>query len=99
MKNGLIFTILIGLTALTGCCAAAVQQQSSASAIAPIEVVEVTENPVPGTVSQPWVEPMFDQVEVPAQLDPAATYYRLPHKTTYEIRTDRVEGVNYEGGK
>ena len=52
-------------------------------------------NPVPGTVSEVWVEPMYDTIKVPGQLDPSATYYRLPHRTVTEIRPERFQRVQY----
>lgn len=59
------------------------------------ELVEIVENPVPGTVTQPWVEPMYDTVKVPGQLDRTGTYYRLPHETVVEIRSDRYQFQQY----
>jgi len=98
--NRLSSIFLVGLLLTSGCAVVPDQQALSYTTLpAPVAVVEVTENPVPGTVTEPWVEPMFDQVDVPGQIDPAGNYYRLPHRTTWEIRTDRVEGVQYEGRK
>ncbi len=59
------------------------------------EVVRVQENAVPGTVNEKWVEPMYDVVEVPGQLDPTGTYYRPPHNTIYEIRPGKFQEVQY----
>lgn len=81
MKRILLVTILIGL----GC-----------SQIQPVkERIYVEENQVPGTVEEPWVEPMYDTVQVPAQVDPTGTYYRPSHQTIVEIRPGRVQPVQY----
>ena len=53
--------------------------------------VVVQENAVPGTVSNVWEERMVDVVEVPGQVDPTNTYYRLPHKALYEIRPGKYQ--------
>ena len=58
-------------------------------------VVEVQENKVPGTVTEPWVEPMYDTVRVPGQLDPTGTYYRKGHQTVVEIRPGRLQEVQF----
>ena len=57
--------------------------------------VVVRENAVPGTVAEPWFEPMHDSVKVPAQLDPTGTYFRPEHKTIVEIRPGRVQPLQY----
>lgn len=59
------------------------------------EHVFVEENVVPGTVTEPWVEPMHDTVQVPAQLDPTNTYFRPSHQTVVEIRPGRVQPLQY----
>ena len=59
------------------------------------ERIFVEENNVPGTITEPWVEPMYDTVEVPAQLDPTGTYYRPSHQTVVEIRPGRAQPVQY----
>jgi hypothetical protein len=56
--------------------------------------MEVTER-VPGAVYEEWVEPMFDSVQVPGQIDPAGNYYRMPHQSVVEIRHDRFDNVDY----
>lgn len=60
----------------------------------PTEVI-IFENAVHGTVTETWAEPMVDSVEVPAQLDPMGTYYRLPHRTIVEIRPGRYQEIEY----
>ena len=55
----------------------------------------VEENKVPGTVTEPWVEPIYDTVQVPAGLDPTGTYFRPSHQTVVEIRPGRVQPVQY----
>lgn len=60
-----------------------------------IQKVNVQENPVPGTVDEDWVEPMYDTVKVPGQLDPTGTYYRPAHNTVVEIYHERYREVEY----
>lgn len=55
----------------------------------------VSENQVPGTVNQPWVERQFNQVQVPGQLDAEEVYYRPSHEAIYEIRPGRSQVVEY----
>jgi multidrug efflux pump subunit AcrA (membrane-fusion protein) len=57
--------------------------------------MEVTER-VPGTVYEEWVEPMYDTVHVPGQIDPAGNHYRMPHQSVVEIRHDRFDDVDYK---
>jgi hypothetical protein len=60
------------------------------------EVVnELEKEPVPGTVEDVYVEPMYDTVRVPGQLDPNGVYYRPSHKTIYEIRPGKFQPVQY----
>ena len=59
------------------------------------QVEDLRQERVPGTVTYEWVEPMYDTIEVPGQLDATGTYYRLPHRTVVEIRQDRFQHVQY----
>lgn len=63
------------------------------------EVVELQENPVPGTVHELWSEPMYDTPRIPGQLDPAGNYYRLPHREVIEIRQQRFQKVEFPSDK
>lgn len=58
-------------------------------------ITELQKDPVPGTVNGYWVEPMYDTVEVPGQLDPKATYYRSRHRTVGEVRPGRYQRVEF----
>jgi len=53
--------------------------------------LEVQENNVPGTVTEPWEEPIINIVDVPAQLDPTGIYYRPAHRVPVEIVPGRVQ--------
>lgn len=83
------------------CCAFAIGLTSCTTQTASLseaelkEPVVVMENPVPGTVNEFWVEPMYDTVKVPAKLDPTGTYYRPSHNTVVEIRNGRAQPVQY----
>lgn len=57
--------------------------------------LNVTENAVPGTVNKLWSEPMYNQVEIPAQLDSNGIYYRPAHNTIVEIRKDKYQKTEF----
>lgn len=61
--------------------------------------LDVPENPVPGTVTNLWAEPMVNQIEVPGQLDPNGIYYRPPHQAIVEIRQGRYQKEEFPGDK
>jgi hypothetical protein len=84
---------LASLICLTGTSACG-QQSARMVPVHQIEVV-AEENPVPGTVRKPWVEPMIDVVKTPGQLDPEGNYYLPEHEEVVEIRHDRFEEVQY----
>lgn len=83
---------------LSCCIGCAVLPGSSKSGAAPASVV-VDENKIPGTVDRAWVEPMYDTVRVPAQIDPTNTYYRPSHQGVVEIRPERFDDVRYDNEK
>jgi hypothetical protein len=56
---------------------------------------DLEREPVPGTVHGPWAEAMFQDVEVPGQIDPKGVYYRLPHRTIVEIRQEKYQKAQY----
>lgn len=91
MKRELKLILAVGIiSGLTGC------GSFSSGRIDSVEIVqEVHEDKVPGTVTEAWVEPMYEHVKVPGQLDPTSTYYRAPHKTMVEIRPGRFQRVEY----
>lgn len=59
------------------------------------EIIQVQENPVPGTVNKVWIEPMYDTPRIPGQLDPTGTYYRLPHRSVIEVREHKFQKVEF----
>lgn len=69
----------------------------------PMKAVEVQaeayENKVPGTVDRVWQEPMYNQVQVPAQLDPNGVYYRPSHNALVEIRKDKFQKLQFPSDK
>lgn len=85
----LSFVVIV--VAAIGCSTAKSYQQTT-------KVVEAVNGPIAGDVEAYWSEPMYDSVIVPGQLDPKANYYRLPHRTLYEIRPGRVQPVQYPAG-
>ncbi|MCB0358082.1 MAG: hypothetical protein KDD44_00545 [Bdellovibrionales bacterium] len=58
-------------------------------------VAYVDEVAVPHQTPNYWEAPMYDQIQVPAALDPTGTYYRPSHKTIVEIRQGRFQRVQY----
>ena len=58
-------------------------------------VNELEREPVPGTVTEAWVEPMIDTVCQPGQIDPSGTYYRKGHCTIAEVRRGKYQQVEY----
>ena len=82
---------LTSAAALSGCMKSA----EKVVVVAPPEKRVVLEDPVPGTVTGSWVEPMNDVVKVPARLDPTGTYYLPAHEEVVEIRPERFKEVDY----
>lgn len=58
-------------------------------------VSELERDPVPGTVNDVWVEPMYETVRVPGQLDPRGVYYRKSHTAVVEVRPGRFQLGEY----
>ena len=56
---------------------------------------ELERDPVPGTVNDVWVEPMYNSVRIPGQLDPRGNYYRAGHTGIAEIRPGRFQLGEY----
>lgn len=94
MKKLLSIASIIFLVSLMGCISS-LPGDSMQAPPSPEMAVEVPENPVPGNVNTLWAEPMYDTVRIPAQLDPTATYYRLPHNTVLEIRSEKYQQLEY----
>jgi hypothetical protein len=90
----LVFTAAVGSALLTSATACS-RASGPKSPNEPVAVNTVQENPIPGTVTEAWAEPMYDDVDVPGQLDPTGTYYRVPHRTIIEVRPGRVQEVQF----
>lgn len=80
---------------LIGCSTQRVQGGEVVTVVMRETVNELEKEPVPGTVNEVWIEPMYDQVCVPGTLDPAANYYRKPHCTLVEIRQEKFQQIQY----
>ena len=87
MKKGILGFIV--LTSLSACYSAPPPPPEI------IKHVPVQAGAVPGTVNGVWVEPMYDTVKTPGQLDPEGNYYRLPSETVVEVYPDRYQPVEY----
>ena len=56
---------------------------------------ELERVPVPGTVSDVWVEPMIETIRVPAKIAPDGVSYRDGHNEVVQIRPGRFQQVEY----
>lgn len=97
-QRPLLIAAMIGWT-LAGCSTSPRPAVVSEAPLQAASVQNVQDNPVPGTVTEDWEEPMYDQVKIPGQLDPTATYYRNPHSTVVEIRSGRYQEVQFPDDK
>ena len=71
-------------------------EASNSKSVVVREVVNELElEPVPGTVNDVWVEPMYSEVEVPGSIDKSGVYYRMPHRTYYETVPGKFQKVEY----
>lgn len=61
----------------------------------PKRVIEAPENPVPGTITRSWEEPMYQSARRPAGLDPEGIYFIPSHSELVEIVPGRVQEVQY----
>ncbi|MCB0322083.1 MAG: hypothetical protein KDD69_00885 [Bdellovibrionales bacterium] len=91
MKRGITIACLL----LGSGCTSSLQYGSTKTVVVREVVNELERERVPGTVEDVWVEPMYDQVRVPAALDPNGVYYRPSHSTLVEIRHGKVQPVQY----
>lgn len=89
---------LVVLASLSACSATPqVEVYGTTSTVVLRETVnELEKEPVPGTVNEVWVEPMYDTIEVPGQLHNYS--YRLPHRAVVEIPHGKVQKVEYPDG-
>jgi hypothetical protein len=99
--NRYVTRMVLSLAALSliGCASTqrpAVQGSGEVVTVVMRETVnELEKEPVPGTVNEVWIEPMYDQVCVPGALDRNATYYRKPHCTLVEVRQEKFQQIEY----
>jgi len=88
--------MLIGAVCFfSSACSKSLQVGATKTVIARQTVNELERDRVPGTHTEPWVETMHDVVKVPGAIDKKGMYYRLPHKTIYEIRPGKYQKVQY----
>lgn len=89
------FLLLGAICFISTACTKSMQVGTTKTVIARQTVNELERERVPGTVTEPWVETMYDTVSVPGAIDKKGIYYRLPHKTVYEIRPGKYQKVQY----
>ena len=87
--------LLLGTLLLTPACTQSAQYGTTKTVVVREVVNELEKEPVPGTVDDVWVQPMYDTIRVPSQLDPKGVYYRPSHKTVVEIRPGKFQAVEY----
>lgn len=91
---------IVNLVLLATLCTACASSSSHKIPYRAKEVrVATPENPVPGTVSDFWEEPMYDDVDVPAALDPEGAYYRPEHKEMVEAYPGRHQQMQFPDGE
>lgn len=97
MRKVLVLISALGLLGVCSCSTAKrVEHYGQVNTVVMRETVnELEKEPVPGTVNEVWIEPMYDQVCVPGTLDPKAMYYRKPHCTLVEVRQEKFQPVQY----
>ena len=88
-----IITLIPVFVILAGC--AGIGAPDVETVVVREDMAELDKEPVPGAVREVWVEPMYDTVRVPAQLDPSGNYFRPSHRTIYEIRPGKHQLVEF----
>lgn len=89
-----VFVICLMLFTFVACTSSA-QQGVTKTVVVREATNELEKDPVPGTQSDVWVEPMYEQVRVPAAIDPHGVYYRPSHNTLIEVRPGKYQRVQY----
>jgi hypothetical protein len=84
----------LALLGLLGCSSSASQGEVKTIVVRDA-VNELEKEPVPGTQSDVWVEPMYDSIRVPGAIDPKGIYYRRGHNELVEIRPGKFQKVEY----
>jgi hypothetical protein len=89
-------TVIIGISLLTlTACSGVSSRGTTLTTIQRAPINELQRDPVPGTVNDVWVEPMYDTIRVPGRLDPKNVYYRKAHNELVEIRPGRFQLQQY----
>ena len=84
--------LLFALVMSIGCAAKKVETKGKTMTVVMRDTInELEKEPVPGTVNDVWIEPMYDSVCYPAQLDPAQKYFRMQHCTVVEVRHKKIQ--------
>lgn len=82
------------LVGMIGCSASSAGGETK-TVVVRQTINELQKEPVPGTVNQVYIEPMYHCGRVPAQLDPRGIYYRPSHKTCSIIRPGKFQKVQF----
>lgn len=81
------------LAPLVGCASSS--GRGTGYAVKHDAINELEKDPVPGTVTDVWAEPMYDTVRVPGQIDRKGVYYRASSNQLVRIRPGRFQQVQY----
>ena len=90
--------ILLLLLLFAGCSMSA-QGGEVSTVVLRQAITELEEDPVPGTTSGVWVEPMVQQTCKPGAIDDHGIYYRKPHCTLEEIRPGKYQKVQFPNAR
>lgn len=94
MKRRALLVLIVMLAGLVS-CSTADKEPIEELVVVRQTTAELEREPVPGTETGVWVEPIYNTVRVPAQLDPSGMYYRPSHNAVVEIRPGRHQLVEF----
>jgi len=94
-RNRVKIGLVLMLPLLSSCATFWSTAPTSKTVVLQEYVSDLDREPVPGTVHGPWSEAMYQDVDVPGQIDKKGIYYRLPHRTVVEIRQEKYQRAQY----
>lgn len=90
-----IIIISLLLLSLSSCATVWSSAPTQRTVVVQKYINDLERESIPGTVHGPWVENMYQDAEIPGQIDPKGIYYRPPHKTVVEIRHEKFQRAQY----
>ena len=91
LQRAIIGFLMLGLFG----CAHNIQRGETKTIIVRETANELDKQPVPGTQTEPWVEPMPEVVRTPAAIDRKGVYFRPAHNEIVEVRPEKFQKVEY----